>query len=189
MNARAIPFYTRRFISGINTKFSRVLHTQKFKYATYKHMKCRHNTAYILHTYCIYICYLAAHIRHIYSIYTAYVHTCTCYTCMLHACCTHNTSILHACMRVHKNWFSATCISYKHMKKCMQFVCNCLHASCMLHIIIVHILHTFIQVCATSCACMWHACGAEPIFVYAAHIQYGCIVCAAYMQYVQQGSR
>ena len=52
----------------------------------------------------------------------------------------------------------------------------------MLHIIIAHILHTFIQMCATSCACMWHACGAEPIIVYAAHIQYGCIVCAACVQ-------
>ena len=28
---------------------------------------------------------------------------------------------------------------------------------------------------------MWHACGAEPIFVYAAHMQYGCIVCAGRM--------
>ena len=122
MNARATPFYTRRFISGINTKFSRVLHTQKLKYATYKHMRCAEymhvqyciciHTAYIsatllhilgmytaciLHTYCIYICYLAAHFRHVYTIHTAYVHTCTCYTCMLHTCCTHNTSILHAC--------------------------------------------------------------------------------------------
>ena len=46
----------------------------------------------------------------------------------------------------------------------------------MLHIIVIHILHTFIQMCATSCVCMWHACSAEPIFVYAAHMQYGCIV-------------
>ena len=52
----------------------------------------------------------------------------------------------------------------------------------MLHITIAHILHTFIQMCATSCACMWHECGAEPIFVYAAYIQYGCIVCAARVQ-------
>ena len=53
---------------------------------------------------------------------------------------------------------------------------------------------------------VWHACGAEPIFVYAVCMQYGCIVCAACMQYgctyivcagvhvcsmyaVQQGSR
>ena len=25
------------------------------------------------------------------------------------------------------------CKGYKHMKKCMQFVCNCLHAACMLY--------------------------------------------------------
>ena len=137
-----------------------------------------YNVAYIMHTYCIYIFYLAAH-------------------CMLH------TQYIHiACMQhTHKNWLSATRMPYKHMKKCMQFVCNCLHAACMLHITIAHMLHTCIQMCATSCACMWHACGAEPIFVYAAHMQYGCIVCAARMQrictvcaarkqiYVQQGSR
>ena len=49
-------------------------------------------------------------------------------------------------------------------------------------LVIAHILHTFIQMCATSCACMWHACGAEPIFMYAAYIQYVCIVCAARVQ-------
>ena len=52
----------------------------------------------------------------------------------------------------------------------------------MLHVTIAHVLHTCIQMCATSCACMWHACGAEPIFVYAAHMQYGCIVYAAHVQ-------
>ena len=45
----ATLFYTRRFISGINTKFSCVLHTQKLKHAT-MHIRCdtcMHNTAYI----------------------------------------------------------------------------------------------------------------------------------------------
>ena len=54
----------------------------------------------------------------------------------------------------------------------------------MLHITIAHVLHTCIQMCATSCACMWHACDAEPIFVYAVHMQYGCIVCAARVQHI-----
>ena len=54
----------------------------------------------------------------------------------------------------------------------------------MLHVTIAHVLHTCIQMRATSCACMWHACGAEPIFVYAAHMQYGCMVCAACMHTV-----
>ena len=31
---------------------------------------------------------------------------------------------------------------------------------------------------------MYHACGAEPIFVYAAHMQYGCIVYTARMQHI-----
>ena len=35
---QSFSFYTTRFISGINTKFSCVLHTQKLKYATYKHI-------------------------------------------------------------------------------------------------------------------------------------------------------
>ena len=148
---QSYSFYTRRFISGINTKFSCVLHTQKLKHATYKHMRCAEYmyAQYSIHT--AYICYLHAHIRHVYSIHTAYisatilgmytaysihtayVHTCTCYTCMLHTCCTHNTSILHACC-IHKNWLSATRIPYKHMKNCIPFVCNCLHAACMLYI-------------------------------------------------------
>ena len=126
-----------------------VLHTQKLKHAT-TNMRCAEymhniNRAYIMHTYCIYICYLAAHnrhvysihtayiycmyicylhahIKHVYSIHTAYVHTCRCYTWMLHACCTHNTSVLHACC-IHKNWLSATCMPYKHRKKCRYAVC------------------------------------------------------------------
>ena len=89
-----------------------------------------YNTTHILHTYCIYICYLAAYIRHVYSIHTAYVH-------MLHmyAARVLHTQYIHiACMRVHKNWFSTILMPYKHMKKCMQFVCNCLHAACILYI-------------------------------------------------------
>ena len=54
----------------------------------------------------------------------------------------------------------------------------------MLHITIAHVLYSCIQMRTTSCACMWHACGAEPIFVYAAHMQYGCIVCAAHVQHI-----
>ena len=103
---------------------------------------------------------------------------------MLHTCCTYNTPTLHACC-IHKNWLSATRIPYKHMKKCMQFVCNCLHATCMLHITIAHVLHTFIQMCATSCACMWHACSAEPNFcvcsTHAIWVYCMCSMCAAYM--------
>ena len=164
--------------------FSCVLHTQKLKLAAYKHMRCaqcRIHNGYILHMIyicylaahlrhvysihtayiCIYISYLAVHLRHVYSIYTAYVHTCTCYTCMLHACCTHNTSILHAYC-IYKNWLSATRMPYKHMKKCMQFVCNCLHAACMLYInncmYAAHNNYMYSDVCDLMCmyvACVW----------------------------------
>ena len=113
-----------------------MLHTQILKTCHLQaHEVCRIH-AYIMHTYCIYISATLLHnILGMYTayMYTAYVHTCTCYTCMLHACCTHNTSILHACY-IHKNWLGTTRMPYKHMKKCMQFVCNCLHAACMLHI-------------------------------------------------------
>ena len=102
MNARATSFYTRRFISGINTKFSCVLHTLKLKHATYKHMRCAKymhaqysihtayiHTAYILYT--VYICYLAA--QHTYCI-RAHLH-------MLHmhvACVLHTQYIHIGCM-------------------------------------------------------------------------------------------
>ena len=164
MNARATPFHTRRFISGINTKFSRAAYTKIEICHIQAHEVCRIHACTILHlhTYCIYIYYLAAHIRHVYSIHTAYVHTCTCYTCMLH------TQYIHiACMCVHKNWFSTIRMPYKHMKKCMQFVCNCLHAACMLYINNcmyaahnnrTHLAYIYSDVCDLMCmyvACVW----------------------------------
>ena len=177
-DCQSYSFYTRRFISGIRTKFSCVLHTQELKHATYKHMRCAEYmhvqycmhtayiisatllhtlgmyTAYILHTYCIYICY---HIRHVYSIHTAYVHTCTCNTCMLHACCTHNTSILHACC-IHKNWLSATLIPYKHEEMyaaCMLYINNCMYAA---HNNCTRVAYMYSYACDLMCmyvACVW----------------------------------
>ena len=103
MNARATPFYTRRFISGINTKFSRVLHTQKLIDATYKHMRCAEymhvqyciHTAYILHTYCIHTAYISATLLHILGMYTAYIlHTCT-PAHVTHVCCTRAAHTIH----------------------------------------------------------------------------------------------
>ena len=67
------------------------------------------------------------------------------------------------------------------MKKCMQFVCNCLLAACMLYINncmyaahnnCTHLAYIYSDVCDL----MWHACGAEPIFMYAAYM------CAARVQ-------
>ena len=55
---------------------------------------------------------------------------------------------------------------------CMLYINNCMYAA---HNNCTHLAY----MCATSCACMWHACGVESIFVYAAHMQYGYIVCAA----------
>ena len=173
----ATLFYTRRFITGINTKFSCVLHTHKLKHATL----CRIHACSIHNdTYCIYICYLAAHIRHV-----------------THVCCTHNTSIMHACC-IHKNRLSATCMPYKQMKKCMQFVCNCLHAACMLYInncmyaarnICAHVAYMYSDVCDLMCMsvalsqflCMQHTCNMDVLCVQHA--------CSVYAQYVQQGSR
>ena len=99
LSIRATPFCTRRFISGINTKFSRVLHAQKLKHATYKHMRCAEymHAQYCIHNACIYICYLAAHIRHIYLLpcCTAYIlHTCI-PAHVTHVCCTRAAHIIH----------------------------------------------------------------------------------------------
>ena len=76
----ATLIYTRRFISGINTKFSCVLHTPKLKHATYKHMRCAEYMYAQCSIYLLPCC----------SIHTVYIlHTCTRYTCMLHTCCIH----------------------------------------------------------------------------------------------------
>ena len=144
-----------------------MLHTPKLKHATYKHMRC---VEYMYAQYSIYLLPCC-------SIHTAYilqyVHTLHMYAVRvlhMHAAYTKIGSAPHACHQAYE--------------ECMQFVCNCWHAACMLHITIAHVLHTCIQICATSCACMWHACGTEPIFVYAAHMQHGCIVCAAHVQHI-----
>ena len=106
------------------------------------HEVCRIHVYTIQHTYCIYICYLHAHIMHVYSnisatilgMYTAYIlHMCT-PAHVTHVCCTRAAHTIHPYCCIHKNWLSATRIPYKHMKRCMQFVCNCLHAACMLYI-------------------------------------------------------
>ena len=89
---------------------------------------------------------------------------------MLHMYAAHmlHTQYIHiACMRVHKNWFSTIRMPYKHMKKCMQFVCNCLHAACMLYINncmyaahnnCTHLAYIYSDVCDLMCmyvACVW----------------------------------
>ena len=104
-------------VSTLNTNFSCVLHTKKLKHATYKHMRyqntCMHNTAYILHIY------IYATFMHILGI----IH---------HAYYTHISFIWHAhTQKLAQRHMHAT---QKHMKKCMQFMCNCLHAACMLYI-------------------------------------------------------
>ena len=60
---------------------------------------------------------------------------------------------------------------------CMLYINNCMYAA---HNNCTHLAY----MCAPSCACMWHACGVKPIFVYAAHMQWIYCVCstrAAYM--------
>ena len=127
-------YISATFMHILGTYTAYILHICLLPSCTY----IRH-TAYILHIYLLH--------AHILGMYTAYIlHTCT-PAHVIHVCCTH---------AAHKNWLSATRMPYKHMKKCMQFVCNCLHAACTLHITIAHMVHTCIQMCATSCT--WHAC-------------------------------
>ena len=155
MNARATPFYTRRFISGINTKFSRVLHTQKLKYATYKHMRC---AEYMHVQYCIcihtaYICYLAAHIRHVYSIHTAYMHTCTCYTCMLHTIhpyCMHARTQKLVQRHTHAiQAYEEMCAVCVHLFTCSMYAA---HNNC------TRVAYMYSDMCDLMCmyvACVW----------------------------------
>ena len=121
----------------------------------------------ILHTYCIHTAYISATLLHILGMYTYCIRA---HPHMLHmyAARVLHTQYIHiACMRVHKNWFSTTRMPYKHMKKCMQFVCNCLHAACMLHINncmyaahnnCTHLAYIYSDVCDLMCmyvACVW----------------------------------
>ena len=113
------------------------------------------------------------------------MHTCTHNICtsILHACCTYNTSILHACC-IHKNWLSATRMPYKHMNKCMQFVCNCLHVACMLYINYTHLAYMYSDMC--DLMCMYVACVALSQFLCMQHtcnmgVYCVCSTRAAYM--------
>ena len=160
------------------------------------HEVCRIHAYTIQHTYCIYICYLHAHI----CMYTAYIlyisatilgmylHTCSIYTayilhiyllpykaCIQHTYCirahlhmyaAHVLHTIHPYCCIHKNWLSATRIPYKHnMKKCMQFVCNCLHAACNInncmyaaHDNCTRVAYMYSDACDLMCmyvACVW----------------------------------
>ena len=123
------------------------------------------------HTYCI---HAHLHMLHMYAAHT------------IHPYCMHaRTQKLvqrhtHAIQAYEEMY--AVCVH----AACMLYINNCMYAA---HNNCTHLAY----MCATSCACMWHACGVEPIFVYAAHMQYGCMyvqhACSVYAQYVQQGSR
>ena len=89
---QSYSFYTRRFISGINIKFSCVLHTQKLKHATYKHMRC---AEYMHAQYSIHTAYISATFMHILGMYTAYIlHMCT-PAHVTHVCCTRAAHTIH----------------------------------------------------------------------------------------------
>ena len=89
-----------------------------------------------------------------------------------------------------KNWLSATRMPYKHMKKCMQFVCNCLHAACMLHIKKLHTccIHVFrcvrphVHVCGSSTHAIWVYC------VCSTHVAYMHSMCSKEADNVQHTS-
>ena len=123
--------------------FLHVCMLQRAAYMPLAHMQatsiphmCSLHTCMLLQC-CIHAAYISATLLHILGMYTAYIlHTCT-PAHVTHVCCTHAAHTIHqhiACMCVHKNWFSTIRMPYKHMKKCMQFVCNYLHAACMLYI-------------------------------------------------------
>ena len=116
------------------------------------------------HTYCI---HAHLHMLHMYAarvLHTQYIHI--------------------ACLRIHKNLVQRHTYAIQAYE---EMYAVCVHAACMLYInncmYAAHNNCTHIAyMCATSCACMWHACGVEPIFVYAAHMQY--CVCSTHAVYM-----
>ena len=137
------------------------------------HEVCRIHACTMLHTYSIHTAYISATLLH--SIHTAYMHTCAHNTC---------TSILHACC-IHKNWLSATRMPYKHMNKCMQFVCNCLHVACMLYINnCMYAAHKLHYSDMFDLMCMYVACVyAEPILCMQHTCYMGDCVCSTRAAY------
>ena len=132
MNARATPFYTRRFISGINTKFSRVLHTQKLKDATYKHMRC---AEYMHVQYCT--CTRAAHTIHPYCMHARtqklvqhHTHAIQAYEEMYAVCVQLFTCSMYA---VHNNCMYAAHNNCTHLAYIYSDVCNlmCMYVACV----------------------------------------------------------
>ena len=124
------------------------------------------------HTYCI-----SAHVKHV--------------------CCTRAAHTIHPyCMHAHTQKLVQR---HTHaIQAYEEMYAVCVHAACMLntnncmyaaHNNCTHLAY----MCATSCACMWHACGVEPIFVYqhTCNMDILCVqhACSVYAQYVQQGSR
>ena len=112
---------------------------------------------------------------------------------MLHMYAAHmlHTKYIHIACMLHTQKLAQrhTHATYKHLKKCIQFVGNCLHAACMLYINncmyaahnnCTHVAYMYSDVCDL----MLHACVVEPILVCGAHMQYGCIVCAARVQHI-----
>ena len=82
---------------------------------------------------------------------------------------------IHAVVYV-QHTCSCLCSAYMQLFMCsIHAVVYVQHTCCMQTI--AHKLHTFLHML------VWHACGAEPIFVYAACKQYGCILCAACVQH------
>ena len=91
MNARATPFYTRKyevFTCAAYTKIERC-HIQA-------HEVCRIHACTILHTYCTHTAYIiSATLLHILGMYTAYIlHMCT-PAHVTHVCCTRAAHTIH----------------------------------------------------------------------------------------------
>ena len=136
-----------------------------------------YHTAYILHTYCIYICYLAA--QHTYCIH-AHLHTQYMYihiACMLH---TQKMAQRHTHAIQAYELMYAVCVQ---LFTCSMYAAHKLHTSC---IHVFRYVRPHVHVCGMRVAlsqflCMQHTCKMGVLCVQHA--------CSIYAQLLQQGSR
>ena len=141
----ATLFYTRRFISGINTYVFMCAAYTKIETAT-MHIRC---AEYMHAQYSIHTAYISATFMHILGMYTAYLRA-HLHIHMYAARVLHTKYIHIACMVHTQKLAQRRTHAIQQMKKYMQFVCNRLHAACMLHINnCMYAAHKQLHVCCT----------------------------------------
>ena len=107
-----------------------------------------------------------------YSIHTTYVHTCTCYTCMLHTQYIHIACMLHTQKLAQRH--THTIQAYEEMYAvCVQlFTCSMYAVHKQLHVCSTHAIQVY-YMCSMRAAYMHSMCSKEAD-ICAAHKQHFC---------------